>query len=63
MWSPEAAAAEAATTSEIETAKGPDDQLQPMSLAPADAIGPMIVACICTGLLGLIGHRLRRRCR
>ena len=35
------------------------------SLATASAVGPgsTFTACICTGLLGLIGHRLKRRCR
>lgn len=34
-----------------------------LATASADGSGSTFTACICTGLLGLIGHRLKRRCR
>jgi len=35
----------------------------PSGTASAEGPGSTIAACICTGLLGLIGYRLKRRCR
>jgi len=35
----------------------------PAAAASTEGWGSTLIACVCTGLLGLIGYRLKRRCR
>jgi len=35
----------------------------PAGMGSTESWGSTFIACVCTGLLGLIGYRLKRRCR
>ena len=35
----------------------------PAGMTSTESSGSTLIACVCTGLLGLIGYRLKRRCR